>query len=86
MRKKTKHTLDAANIKDAWQKFFDENQTQNEDDIKKDGWLDLREIAKRLNLSASGTFDKLRRVNAEKKMFRIYRGGKMRAVSFFRLK
>ena len=86
MRKKTKHTLDASDVKDAWEKFFDENQTQNEDDIKKEGWLDLREISERLNLSSSGAFDKLRRMNAEKKMFRIYRGGKMRSVSFYRVK
>ena len=86
MRKKTKHTLDVANVKDAWQKFFDENKKLKEDDLKKEGWKDINEISQQLNLSPSGTRDKLRRDNIEKKMFSIYRGGKMRLVSFYRVK
>jgi hypothetical protein len=86
MRKKTKHTMDVANVKDAWQKFFDENKKQKEDDLKKEGWKDLNEISQELNLSYSGTRDKLRRANVEKQMFTIYRGGKMRSVSFYRVK
>ena len=86
MRKKTKHTLDVANVKDAWQKFFDENKKLKEDDLKKEGWKDINEISQQLNLSPSGTRDKLRRDNIEKKMFSIYRGGKMRLVSFYRIK
>jgi len=86
MRKKTKHTLDASDVKDAWQKLFDEHKNYDEADLNKQGWLNIYEISERFNLSPSGARDKLRRINAEKKMFSIYRGGKMRLVSFYRAK
>ncbi len=86
MRKKTKHTLDASDVKDAWQKLFDEHKNYDEGDLNKQGWLNIYEISERFNLSPSGARDKLRRIKAEKKMFSIYRGGKMRMVSFYRVK
>jgi hypothetical protein len=86
MRKKTKNTLDASDVKDAWQKLFDEHKNYDEADLNKQGWLNIYEISERFNLSPSGARDKLRRINAEKKMFSIYRGGKMRLVSFYRAK
>jgi hypothetical protein len=86
MRKKTKHTLDASDVKDAWQKLFDEHKNYDESDLNKQGWLNIYEISDRFNLSPSGARDKLRRIKAEKKMFSIYRGGKMRMVSFYRVK
>jgi hypothetical protein len=86
MRKKTKHTLDASDVKDAWQKLFDEHKNYDEADLNKQGWLNIYEISERFNLSPSGARDKLRRIKAEKKMFSVYRGGKMRMVSFYRVK
>ena len=86
MRKKTKHTLDASDVKDAWQKLFNEHKNYDEGDLNKQGWLNIYEISERFNLSPSGARDKLRRIKAEKKMFSVYRGGKMRMVSFYRVK
>jgi hypothetical protein len=86
MRKKTKHTLDASDVNDAWQKLFDEHKNYDEGDLNKQGWLNIYEISERFNLSPSGARDKLRRIKAEKKMFSVYRGGKMRMVSFYRVK
>ena len=86
MRKKTKQSVDVANVGDAWQKLFDEHKNYDEGDLNKQGWLNIYEISERFNLSPSGARDKLRRINAEKKMFSIYRGGKMRMVSFYRVK
>jgi hypothetical protein len=78
--------LDASDVKDAWQKLFDEHKNYDEADLNKQGWLNIYEISERFNLSPSGARDKLRRIKAEKKMFSIYRGGKMRLVSFYRAK
>jgi hypothetical protein len=86
MRKKTKHTLDASDVKDAWQKLFDEHKTYDEAELSKQGWLSIHEISDRFNMSISGTKDKMRRINAEKKMFTIHRGGGIRLVSFYRVK
>jgi hypothetical protein len=86
MRKKTTQSLDVANVKDAWNKFFEENKIYTEEELHVDGWLDLYEIAERLQLSTSGAASKLRRMNVENRAFNIYRGGKSRLINFFRLK
>jgi hypothetical protein len=77
--------VDVANVKDAWNKFFEENKVYTQKELNDEGWLDLYEIAENLHLSHSGAFSKMKRMNIENKSFQIYRGGKTRMVNFFRL-
>lgn len=86
MRKKTKQSVDVANVESAWQKFFDQHKTYTDEELVKDGWLDIFEIAKRLNLSRNGASHRLKKMNLENEQFSVCRDGKVRTFSFYRLK
>lgn len=86
MRKKTKQSVDVANVESAWQKFFDQHKTYDEDKLIRDGWLDIFEIARRMNISRNGASSRMKKMNLENKQFSVLREGKVRQISFYRLK
>jgi hypothetical protein len=87
MRKKTKQPLDAANLINAWDALFKAEQVLSKEQLNKDGWLDVYEIAERLNIGHRSACERMKKLKAEHKKFSIlWSDGKTRSVNFFRLK
>ena len=86
MRKKTKQSVDVAAVADAWQAFFDNNRVDEDAELRKAGWLDVATVAKKINRAAVTVNAGPERFGLESKIFKVYRGGKVRQVRYCRPK
>ena len=87
MRKKTKQSVDASNVKDAWEALFKSQKTNSLEELNKDGWLDIHELSKKLNISRTGAIHRMKGLGLEEKKFSIlWTDGKVRSILFFRIK
>jgi len=83
MRKKTKQSVDVANVKDAWSAFFNSNKIESEESLLKDGWRDIYDVAKMAGKSVCSIS---RSKNLDIKLFPINRNGRVSRVRFCRPK
>lgn len=86
MRKKTKQSLDAASITGAWEEFFASKKVLDVDQLRREGWLDIDEVANSLGISRRTTVRFMKKAGAECKKLRVKWGESARDVNFFRLK
>ena len=86
MRKKTKQSVDVAAVADAWQAFFDNNRVDEDAELRKAGWLDIYTIAKKINRAPVTINAGPERFGLESKVFKVYRSGKVRQVTYCRPK
>ena len=86
MRKKTKQPVDVANIKNAWQEFFNQNKTYEKEELRDKGWIDVYEIAENLKLSIGGATHRMRKLKVDKKIFSVVSDNSVRQIIFYRLK
>jgi hypothetical protein len=82
MRKKTKQSLDVASVAGAWQAFFDGNKIDDDESLRKAGWLDIYTVAEKVNLSSCTLGRNSDKYGLITKLFRVYRGGKVRQVRY----
>jgi hypothetical protein len=85
MRKKTKPTVDTANIKEAWDDFFSTTTVYDIKELEEEGWLTILEIAKRSKLHRSGVQARMEKEGAEKKEVKVLLDGKFQNRVFYRL-
>ena len=86
MRKKTKQSVDVAAVADAWQAFFDKQQSFTVEELKKQGWLDIYTIAENLGVCSRTISRMAEKKGMEEKIFRVNWKGYCRDVKFCRLK
>lgn len=86
MRKKTKQSVDVANVTDAWQAFFDGNRIDDDEQLRNDGWLDIYTIAEKINRAVCTIATKPERFGLDSKIFKVYRNGRVREVRYCRPK
>lgn len=86
MRKKTKQSVDVANVAEVWQAFFNENRIEDDESLRKAGWLDVYTVAKKINRAACTVSAGPERYGLESKIFKVHRAGKIRQVRYCRPK
>ena len=86
MRKKKGNTLDVAAINLAWQGLFDKSKPNSIEELRKNGWISIYEVSKKMNRSRIAAKASLEKAGVEYKQFVIIAGGFARKTGFFRLK
>lgn len=86
MRKKTKQSVDVTAIADAWQAFFDKQNTHTVEQLNKQGWLDIYTIAENMNVNPRTVSRSANKLGLEERSFRVMWKGNSRDVKFCRVK
>lgn len=88
MRKKTEPALASANITAAWARVFEDAKVDDIEELHREGWRSVYDIAKQSGRCRSTTCKALdEQVDAgrfEKKLAKIKRGAQTKTVSFYR--
>lgn len=89
MPTKKRNSLDTSDIESAWERFFQNKEKSNVEDLRKQGWLTANDIAKKLKTTRDSGF-RVAKYNVEKgelevKQFRVKgANGAAKVTNFYR--